>query len=84
MIKDRGMSENVSASTIDDGERMCIAGNAAKERYKQTEQTGRERVWWRRNSSRMQEDEKIDLHIMEADVLEGRYSCHELVNGNQP
>ena len=31
----------------------------------------------------MQEDEKIDLHIMEADVLEGRYSCHELVNGNE-
>ena len=45
MIKDRVMCERVSASTMDDGERMCDAGNAAKERYKQTEQTGRERVW---------------------------------------
>lgn len=32
--------------------------------------------------ARMQEDREIDLHIMEVDVLEGRYSCSELVNGN--
>jgi len=31
---------------------------------------------------RMPDDEEIDLHIMEVDVLEGRYSCSELVNGN--
>ena len=31
---------------------------------------------------RTPEDEEIDLHIMEVDVLEGRYSCSELVNGN--
>ena len=31
---------------------------------------------------RTQEDREIDLHIMEADVLKGRYSCNELVNGN--
>ena len=30
----------------------------------------------------MPDDEEIDLHIMEVDVLEGRYSCSELVNGN--
>ena len=30
----------------------------------------------------MQEDAEIDLHIMEVDVLKGRYSCNELVNGN--
>lgn len=31
---------------------------------------------------RMPDDEEIDLHIMEVDVLESRYSCSELVNGN--
>jgi hypothetical protein len=31
---------------------------------------------------RMPDDEEIDLHIMEVDVLEGRYSRSELVNGN--
>jgi hypothetical protein len=30
------------------------------------------------------EDEDIDLHIMDADVLYPRYSRHELVNGIQP
>lgn len=32
--------------------------------------------------ARMQEDREIDLHIMEVDVLKGRYSYNELVNGN--
>jgi hypothetical protein len=38
----------------------------------------------RRNVVNAREDEGIDLHIMDVDVLSPRYSCHELVNGTQP
>lgn len=75
----------MSASNDDDGERMCVVGNAAKGgASKQNELVASVCDDEGETVASAWENDEINLHIMDVDVLEARYPRHELFNGTQP